>query len=336
MYKKAGYLIDKIKGENPFVFIDVGAMGGIPVKWNRFLDVMKVIAFEPDFREFSKLKSNHRLKYFNFALSDKAKDLKYFIAKESGKSSMFHANMKILSQYEAAARYEVVKEEVISAEKVRNLDAVMEENSIFDADFIKLDTQGSELLILQGGINRLMPKIFGAQIESEFVQLYKNQPLFRHIDEFMDSYGFQLIDIRRQYWKRKDYYSYRGKGQLIFGDALYLKKIDIFYEKLFLMKDESYVITKIFKAILTCLVYNLFDYAVSVAKSGFEAGYVKSGEYDKIISIITKCSTGGFLSKFSMNRRIYNFLTAIMDKFRPASYLGWADSDRVIANIKDR
>lgn len=330
-----GYFVDKINKKYPFTFIDVGAMGDIALKWNELLGAMRIIAFEPDVREFHKLKSTNNIKYFNYALHNKSEDLKYYLAKEAGKSSILKPNVEILSRYENVQRYQVIKEEDIPAKRVKNLDAIIKEKFILDADFIKLDTQGSELLILEGGKERLLQKVFGAQIEVEFIEMYKNQPLFRDIDKFMDS-GFQLIDLRRQYWKRKDYYSYSGKGQLIFGDALYFKKINIFYQELSTIQDEFYTKTKIFKAILVCLVYRIFDYAVAVAKMGLKQGYLTDIECEDVILKIKRYSLKGIPSIFRLNNTLYSILSSILQRFRPRSYLGWSDSDIEIGNIKDK
>ena len=329
------YFHEKIDDNFPFTYIDVGAMGGIPLKWSCMLDIMNVIAFEPDQREFSKLKSENNIKYLDYVLNDRQEDLKYYITRDAGKSSVLKPNIDILSQYENDERFQVIEEEIISSERIRNLDCVIEENSIKDVDFIKLDTQGSELRILQGGQRRLVPMIFGAQIEVEFVEMYKQQPLFRNIDEFLDNEGFALIDLRRQYWKRRDYYNYRGKGQLIFGDALYFKKLEHFCQELSGIEDKSYGKAKIYKSILVCMVYEMFDYAVAVAKVGLDLGYLDEIEYEKTISEIKRDSFKGMFYNSQIYAWVYSKIKSLLQKYKPRSYLGWADSDGEIGNIKD-
>lgn len=333
MKQGINYFIDKIEDKYPFTYIDVGAMGGVPLKWNCMLDAMKIIAFEPDPREFNKLKGNN-IKYLNYALHDKSEDLKFYITKSRGKSSVLKPNAGVLSQYEDEERFQVIREEVIPSTRVRNLDSVIEENYIQDVDFIKLDTQGSELFILQGG-QKLIPMIFGTQIEVEFIEMYKRQPLFRNIDEFMDNEGFSLIDLRRAYWKRKVYYNYRGKGELIFGDALYFKKINVFCQELSGVQDKSYGKSKISKSILICMVYRMFDYAVAIAKVGLELGYLNKIEYENAISEIKRSSPKGIFLNSHIYAKIYSRINSLLKKFKPRSYLGWADGDHEIGNIKD-
>lgn len=334
MNNKFKFLTDKINKDYRFIFIDVGAMGGIPRKWLSLMGNMDVIGFEPDPREFNKLVNTEHNRYFNYALNRKSEDTVYYITKSHGASSIFKPNMDNLSHYEDAERFHIVREEVMPLPKVKEFDSIMEENLINDADFIKIDTQGSELRILEGGQKRLIPKIFGLQIEVEFIEMYKNQPLFRHIDEFLNSKGFMLIDLRRQYWKRRDYYGYRGKGQLAFGDALYFKRIDVFYNEISLSKDLTYARAKIIKSILACLVYKIFDYAVAVTKSGLEHGYLANDECTGIISMIKKYSRRGIPLIMHLGK-IYSVLNLILQNFKPPSYLGWVDSDAELGNVKD-
>jgi FkbM family methyltransferase len=335
MKKNLPYFINGISDKYTFTYIDVGAMGGLPQKWEPLLDSMQVIAFEPDPREFNKLKSSNKVKYLNYALHEKSEDLKYYITEGAGKSSVYRPNMDVVSHYEDSNRFRIIHEEIIPSERVRSLDAVIEENAICDADFIKLDTQGSELPILKGGSKKLLPMIFGSQIEVEFVEMYKRQPLFRNIDDFMYSNGYSLIDLRRAYWKRKDYYNYRGKGQLIFGDALYFKRVETLSQELSGMDNREHGISKIMKCILVCLIYKMFDYAVAVAHAGRDLGYLDSREHENTVREIKRSSRKGGLLNTRLYASIYSKVNSYSIKFRPMSYLGWADGDHEIGNIKD-
>ena len=59
------------------------------------------------------------------------------------------------------------------------------------ADFIKMDIQGSELKVLENGVNVLNTAVL-VQVEVEFVEMYKGQPLFSDVDSFLRSQGFQF------------------------------------------------------------------------------------------------------------------------------------------------
>ena len=59
------------------------------------------------------------------------------------------------------------------------------------------------------------------EIEVELLKLYKNQPLFGDVTAHLSKHGFEFIDfINLCRWDR---YSQNNYGQLVFGDAFYLK-----------------------------------------------------------------------------------------------------------------
>lgn len=64
-------------------------------------------------------------------------------------------------------------------------------------DFVKLDVQGAELMVLQNGMSKL-DRALVIQTEAAFLPLYQNQPLFADQHIFLREYGFELhkfIDI---------------------------------------------------------------------------------------------------------------------------------------------
>jgi hypothetical protein len=71
-------------------------------------------------------------------------------------------------------------------------------------DAIKIDTQGSELAILQGGAD-ILRTVRSVEIEVEFNELYEDIPLFGEIDAYMRSQGFVL-------WKLRDLAHYAQAG----------------------------------------------------------------------------------------------------------------------------
>jgi len=334
MERTLTFILDKIDKGYLFTLADIGAMGGLTKKWGALSDFMKVIAFEPDAREFSKLKSTERVTYFNWALYNKSQELKFYITKGHGRSSIYEPNIEFLSKFEDVERFHVEKVDVLPPEKVRTLDSFMEEGSVRDVDFIKLDTQGSELSVLEGCRDHVIPKTFGMQIEVEFIEIYKNQHLFRDVDAFVCKNGFQLIDLRRLYWKRKDYYDYIGKGQLVFGDALYFKKIDVLSNELRGIRDRTYAVSKIYKSILVCLLHKMFDYAVSVAAAGFELKYLSQREYENTLSEIKAYSKKYAVPNFMGKTVLYKVASVASRLLRPKSYLGWANTDTEIGNVR--
>ncbi|MFC2140538.1 FkbM family methyltransferase, partial [Candidatus Auribacterota bacterium] len=146
------------------------------------------------------------------------------------------------------------------------LDNQLANSQIEDVDFIKLDAQGSELAILEGS-TKTLNNVWGVEVEVEFTKLYKDQPLFADVDNFLRQFGFQLFDLRPFYWKRKHGKKYgRLKGQIIFADALYLLDINQLHSRLSDIRDDFDRKAKFLKAISIAILYGYVDYAAALFK----------------------------------------------------------------------
>lgn len=234
-------LLADLPSGNTFTLVDVGSMGGLEAEWSWLKDegLLKSVGFEPDEREFAKLRSDDRTVFHPCALSaEPGRALELHVAREPGKTSLFKPNMELLRRFPKPERFETVRTISLPADRVRTLDEIVPA-----ADFIKLDTQGSELSILKGG-EKLLNGVLGLKVEVEFLELYHGQPLFADVDSFLRARGFELADLRRVFWKRAEFTAYPGKGQLVFGDALYVRSADAAMEK-----------NKALKLAAVCLLY---------------------------------------------------------------------------------
>jgi hypothetical protein len=92
----------------------------------------------------------------------------------------------------------------------------------FQPDVMKVDTQGTELDVLRGA-GRLLDSAIAVELEVEFIPQYLGQSLFSDIDIFMRQQGFTLRGLKRTYWRTKADHVHSDGGQIIHGDALYLR-----------------------------------------------------------------------------------------------------------------
>jgi FkbM family methyltransferase len=100
--------------------------------------------------------------------------------------SLYAPNTRLLQRFQNLA--EVVTLVATHQVNTTRIDDVTE---IDDVDFLKIDVQGAELLILQNA-SRAMSSALVVQTEVEFVELYQGQPLFADVDNFMRAQGFQF------------------------------------------------------------------------------------------------------------------------------------------------
>jgi FkbM family methyltransferase len=244
------------------LFCDVGARGGIADPWKSFQDFLGLISFEPDKEEYEVLLSskNESDQISHYALYKDKRELSLHLTKSRACSSVYLPNVRFLKEFPDANRFEIEKTVSVPA---TSLDALYREEVLRNMDFIKIDVQGAELDILQGGKKFLSDHILGVEVEVEFQAMYENQPLFSDVDYFIrNNLGLQLQDLRKTYWKYKDgIKTGASKGQLIFGDALYYRTPSAMLSWCSRFpKEESS--SKIQMACLMGLAYGYLDYCL--------------------------------------------------------------------------
>ncbi|MCG3204383.1 MAG: hypothetical protein KCHDKBKB_01098 [Elusimicrobia bacterium] len=303
---------------DPIHLIDVGARAGVQGRWIPLRDHLSVVGFEPDPVECQRLNETaHKNEVFiSTALADQKQQRILNLTQSPGCSSMLMPNREFLNRFPKSERYQVEKTVQVS---VDTLDHAL--NSVHVApDFMKLDVQGAEIEVLRGAEESL-DSLLGLEVEVEFAEVYKGQPLFSHIDEFMRSHGFALFDLKRCWWKRAGGENTANhRGQLIFGDALYFK--DLFHPRVSGKKISK---NQILKFVVIALLYEKNDFVVELLQYALEQGLLTEIEAAKIKRSVLVGS--GFLGKlpnikgrYCLARWFQRFSNAVAPK-------SWGPSD---------
>ena len=251
--------------------LDVGARGGLQWPWNSVpCEMINATLVEPDPIEAERLAkqsantgTGQSLEVLPFTLWGSCLDLTLNINKSAGTSSIFKPNRDFLNFFPESERFDIVRQLPVSAVSLDYLEA---RQQLTPPDFAKIDIQGAELEVLKGGKAFLRNNLVGLEVEVEFSEMYENQPLFRHIDSFVqDELGLALWDLRGSYWryKTKSFVGGSKKGQLVFADALYLMPLPrllVFCEAF----DTGVAKHKLISLVLASILFGYYDYAARI------------------------------------------------------------------------
>lgn len=294
--------------EKPITIYDIGARGILVEPWFslQLMDpsIIKIIGFEPDKEEYENLiSSNNKIEYLPFALWNEEKEISLNIAKEPSTSSIHPPNFDLIKNFNEEKWQTRITKKVTKV-SAKTLDKITSETNS-DVDFIKIDTQGSEFEILEGGKQTLLNHCFGCTIETWTTEIHKGQHLSFEIMKFLHEQGFLLFNCQiGASWKRKfGDGNLQGNRQIVGLDLLYLKNPKTFF-------DLKPSLEKTVKAIAISDVWGFPDYAIQLIEE-YEKKYSDSSLNFLKLEIIS-LRRKSFIDKF-----LENFLSPyIVDKFK--------------------
>ena len=202
-----------LKGYEFKVIIDIGANEGqFAMKIGAVFPNSKIYCFEPLKKAFEQLKStfssNTRIVVHNLGLGEVNEERQIFRNEYSPSSSI----LEMLDLHKSNFDYAVntTAEEI----SIRKLDGIFP-GEIGKPLLIKIDVQGYEMHVLKGGesvINQADVII----IETSFYHLYKDQPLFEDIYDYLKCRGFRYAGNVEQLVSPAD-------QKILQADAVFIK-----------------------------------------------------------------------------------------------------------------
>ena len=156
---------NKYFSSTPFVFVDVGAAGGFRGKFNIFADSLIKIGFEPDAQQFSILSEGKNEQYFRYALAEKKEARTLNLTRSPVSHSLLRSNQSFWERMWAGGiQAEVGRTEVetVAFDELRELE------DLGDIDYMKIDTEGTELEILRGAEKTLRECVIAVECDIAF------------------------------------------------------------------------------------------------------------------------------------------------------------------------
>jgi len=303
LYKK---IVTILRDEKIYI-ADIGSTGGLDLKWFWLKNSIKRYSFDPDKR--AENQEDKDSKIFKTGLWSHQCVKQIYLTKFPSASSVFKPNDALLKNFLNFDCHEVIQIESIEMEA---LDSILI-NEI-TPDFIKIDTEGADLEIINGSSRAIRTSVIGLQVEVQFIERNIDSPMFSDIDSNLREKGYWLMDLKKQSWIRaNNVYGITSTPQLIWADAVYM--ISDFEAKR-RCQDISHSEKKLFlsKLVSISLVFGFHDYAVDLISKFLECGFITKKEEQDLIAIVlsdvTSCPVALSTSLFWLLLALIGYLTS--------------------------
>jgi FkbM family methyltransferase len=175
--------------------VDIGASLEPFPPFRPLLGHATYVGFDPDLREMhTEASASGRRVIIDKALvaeRDRA-SARFFLTRNPTCSSTLRPFDEGLAPYLHAYRFEVVDETEVAA---TTLSEALASASLERVDWIKLDTQGTDLRLLEGLDESLFTTLMAVDAEPGFDQYYEGEDVFGDLHREMTGRGFWLSDI---------------------------------------------------------------------------------------------------------------------------------------------
>jgi len=261
---------------------------GCPAYWDHFMNQLRFIGFEPNPDEFQKCQQTANKKFYPIALG-KQKELKTItITRWPYSSSTIPFDMNFWNRFPNAYMFEKVRTDTF---ETVDFDSFCIDNGIINVNVMKLDTEGTELEILEGSTSMLGKGVIAILVEVAFYPYHFQRPLFADVDSFLRNQGFTLYDLETVRLARTslpplDTFLVGGSdyGQIIAGDALYM--ID-FVAAIGNKKNTQVQPDRIIKAICLFELFSLNDCAIELLEFALNNSLI-SQDLGRFINLLVR------------------------------------------------
>jgi len=239
-------------------------------------------ACEPDGDEAKRLPAKLKadgpwraITVFPEALSSNEGQATLYITKQPGLSSLLQPNYAVVNTYYHGDEFRIDSTASVST---ISLERAAERHGFSDACFLKLDTQGTELDILQSGRKLLEESILAIYVELEFHPFYQEQPLFSDVDSYLRGLNFSLFDLHRALHRRASYRNdFYSRRQVVWAHALYMKHPDVILEA-----DEGTAALRAARLLGLALAFEHYDLALELSTCGRSAALLSQTYGDQV------------------------------------------------------
>ncbi len=195
-------LIDTILQRKEFesnlpVLVDVGASGELHAKWKKIAPYAICIAFDADEREMGfvekESKTYRKLIVFNRVVTDKAEsEIDFHLTRSPFCSSTLRPDLNQLSYWSFQQLFET--EKTIKLGAIR-LEKALKEANITRIDWLKTDTQGTDLRLFSSLPDAIRQQVLAAEFEPGILDAYQGEDKLWSLMQFFDQGSFFMSSL---------------------------------------------------------------------------------------------------------------------------------------------
>ena len=175
------------------VLVDVGASLGPPDVWAPIAASSTYVGFDPDRRETGEAPSRGYRRAYVVAKAvtpdPEAREARFYLTRSPPCSSTLPPDAAALAEHHFAPLFEVEREASVPA---ATLDAVVAELGLPGIDWLKLDTQGTDLRLYASLGERLRGGLLALDVEPGLIDAYRGEDLFAETHQRLARDGFWL------------------------------------------------------------------------------------------------------------------------------------------------
>jgi FkbM family methyltransferase len=223
--------LDQEFQKNPLSFVDIGSVGGVHPLILPFASRTRCSLFEPDPVSCRGLRESYgpanpfsELTIHNIAVAGTSSRRRLYVTKSPVNTSLLRPQERLVQRYDIPG----LEVDHLSSVKTDSLDSILSPRARTKkaaGEFIKIDSQGAEMEIMQGASRTLKKETAAILCEIVFSPIYKLQKTFSEVDRFLADRGFTLYSLEPHFIssKRLDRREYETEERLLWADALYFK-----------------------------------------------------------------------------------------------------------------
>jgi len=195
-------IIDRILQREEFqrrppVLIDIGASGEIHIKWKKIARYAICIAFDADDREMSftenKSSAFKKLITINRIVTDKSEgEVDFYLTRSPFCSSTLEPDMSKLSTWPFQDLF--ATERKIKLKSVTLMEA-LQNAGVHNIDWLKIDTQGTDLRIFRSLPENIRNMVLVAEFEPGIIDAYKGEDKLYELIAYMGQSCFYMSSI---------------------------------------------------------------------------------------------------------------------------------------------